>query len=193
MGILNVTPDSFSDGGRFAGGERAIEHACSMVDDGADIIDVGGESTRPGAQPVAEREEHDRCASPRHHAAKRRLVAQAADVVDDGRSRGQSIVRGGSLVRVYRQRHGDTGGKALDDRKDAPALLARRQRLRARACRLATDIEQVGAVGDERFPRRDRTLRIERQATIGKRVGRDVDDSHDERPLPEDQRAARGQ
>jgi len=60
MGILNVTPDSFSDGGRFAGGERAIEHACSMVDDGADIIDVGGESTRPGAQPVAEREELDR-------------------------------------------------------------------------------------------------------------------------------------
>ncbi len=53
MGILNVTPDSFSDGGRFAGIEPAIQHARAMVRDGATIIDIGGESTRPGADEIA--------------------------------------------------------------------------------------------------------------------------------------------
>ena len=52
MGILNVTPDSFSDGGRFVDREQAFAHARQMVADGADIIDIGGESTRPGAAPV---------------------------------------------------------------------------------------------------------------------------------------------
>jgi dihydropteroate synthase len=52
MGVLNVTPDSFSDAGRFAGWESAIGHARRLVAEGADIIDVGGESTRPGAEPV---------------------------------------------------------------------------------------------------------------------------------------------
>ena len=57
MGILNVTPDSFSDGGRFLDRERALDHARRMVADGADIIDVGGESTRPGAVDVEEADE----------------------------------------------------------------------------------------------------------------------------------------
>ncbi len=52
MGIVNVTPDSFADGGRYAKPEEAIAHAKRLIDDGADIVDVGGESTRPGAQPV---------------------------------------------------------------------------------------------------------------------------------------------
>jgi dihydropteroate synthase len=60
MGILNVTPDSFSDGGVFLSRESAIAHARRMADEGADIIDVGGESTRPGAQPVSAQEEMDR-------------------------------------------------------------------------------------------------------------------------------------
>jgi dihydropteroate synthase len=60
MGILNVTPDSFSDGGRFLHVDKAIEHALQLVADGADIIDVGGESTRPGARPVTAAEEIDR-------------------------------------------------------------------------------------------------------------------------------------
>src|SRR5436305_15350836 len=53
MGILNVTPDSFSDGGRFLARDHAVAHAVKMLDDGADLLDVGGESTRPGT-PVAE-------------------------------------------------------------------------------------------------------------------------------------------
>jgi dihydropteroate synthase len=57
MGILNVTPDSFSDGGRYVERERALAYARRMRDDGADLIDIGGESSRPGASPVAEDEE----------------------------------------------------------------------------------------------------------------------------------------
>ena len=60
MGILNVTPDSFSDGGRFAGRDSALRQAEAMSRDGAAIIDVGGESTRPGAADVSEQEELDR-------------------------------------------------------------------------------------------------------------------------------------
>ena len=52
MGVLNITPDSFSDGGRFTSLGSAVQHAAAMTDGGADVIDVGGESTRPGAEPV---------------------------------------------------------------------------------------------------------------------------------------------
>ncbi|HEY3775467.1 MAG TPA: dihydropteroate synthase [Solirubrobacteraceae bacterium] len=57
MGILNVTPDSFSDGGRFTDVRRAVEHGLAMEREGASMIDVGGESTRPGADPVSEQDE----------------------------------------------------------------------------------------------------------------------------------------
>lgn len=60
MGILNVTPDSFSDGGEFVEPSVAVERALTMIKDGADIIDIGGESTRPGAEPVSATEELDR-------------------------------------------------------------------------------------------------------------------------------------
>ena len=57
MGIVNVTPDSFSDGGRFLDTEAAVAHARRLIAEGADILDIGGESTRPGAAPVAEADE----------------------------------------------------------------------------------------------------------------------------------------
>ena len=60
MGILNVTPDSFSDGGLYVATDRAVERALAMVQEGADIIDIGGESTRPGASPVGVTEEIER-------------------------------------------------------------------------------------------------------------------------------------
>ncbi|USB33332.1 dihydropteroate synthase [Paenibacillus sp. YPG26] len=60
MGILNVTPDSFSDGGRYIDPDAAVKHALQMVTDGADIIDIGGESTRPGHEPVSQEEELNR-------------------------------------------------------------------------------------------------------------------------------------
>lgn len=57
MGVLNITPDSFSDGGRYFDHSRALERALEMISEGADIIDIGGESTRPGADPVPVAEE----------------------------------------------------------------------------------------------------------------------------------------
>ena len=60
MGILNVTPDSFYDGGRYSNFKQAVERALQMVEEGADIIDIGGESSRPGANPVGEKEELER-------------------------------------------------------------------------------------------------------------------------------------
>jgi len=60
MGVVNVTPDSFSDGGRWPHPDAALHHALQLVDDGADVLDLGGESTRPGAEPVAAAEESRR-------------------------------------------------------------------------------------------------------------------------------------
>lgn len=60
MGIVNVTPDSFSDGGRYVDAERAIAHARQLVAEGADLLDIGGESTRSGARPVSAEEEIER-------------------------------------------------------------------------------------------------------------------------------------
>ena len=57
MGILNVTPDSVSDGGQFVDAGRAVAHAQRMADEGADLIDVGGESTRPGSEPLSDGEQ----------------------------------------------------------------------------------------------------------------------------------------
>ena len=57
MGIVNVTPDSFSDGGRFHDAQTAIAHGLALAEEGADILDIGGESTRPGAEPVSDAEE----------------------------------------------------------------------------------------------------------------------------------------
>jgi len=73
MGILNVTPDSFSDGGRFQTADEAVAHATRMVVDGCDIVDIGGESTRPGATPASEVDELARVVP---------IVERLAQVVD---------------------------------------------------------------------------------------------------------------
>jgi dihydropteroate synthase len=91
MGIVNVTPDSFSDGGLFADPETAVAHAATLVDEGADIVDIGGESTRPGAEPVAPDEE------------RRRVVP----VIE-----GLRASRPGALISVD-TRHADVAAEAL--------------------------------------------------------------------------------
>ncbi len=98
MGILNVTPDSFSDGGRFDGLELALSHAEQMIADGVDIVDIGGESTRPGAPPVSAEEELRRvmpvvyalrdCGKPlsvdtRRPLVMREVLAAGADMIND--------------------------------------------------------------------------------------------------------------
>src|SRR5438094_10662324 len=60
MGILNVTPDSFSDGGRYVDPDDAVAHALSMAEQGADVLDIGAESSRPGTVPIDEEEERRR-------------------------------------------------------------------------------------------------------------------------------------
>ncbi len=79
MGILNVTPDSFSDGGRFAAPGAALEHAEQMLSEGASIIDVGGESTRPGSPPVDAATETERVVPVIEHIAARFDVAISVD------------------------------------------------------------------------------------------------------------------
>ncbi len=97
-GIVNVTPDSFSDGGRFLDPARAVEHARGLVAEGADVLDIGGESTRPGADPVGTQEEIDRVVpvleglagidaqlsiDTRHAAVAEAALAAGATIVND--------------------------------------------------------------------------------------------------------------
>ncbi|MCI0483089.1 MAG: dihydropteroate synthase [candidate division NC10 bacterium] len=79
MGVLNVTPDSFSDGGRYLDPGRAVEHAHQMVEEGADLIDVGGESTRPGSLPVSAEEELRRILPPLRHLVDKLPVPVSVD------------------------------------------------------------------------------------------------------------------
>jgi dihydropteroate synthase len=96
MGVVNVTPDSFSDGGRFLDTEAAVAHARRLAAEGADIIDIGGESSRPGAAPVSEQEElrrvlpvlekiSDLCVSvdTRRPAVMKPLLAAGASMIND--------------------------------------------------------------------------------------------------------------
>jgi dihydropteroate synthase len=97
MGILNVTPDSFTDGGAFFRKDSAIEHGLRMVEDGADIIDIGGESTRPGSDPVLYEEETRRTIPVIEELAKRVNVpisidTYKADVAKKALDAGASMV-----------------------------------------------------------------------------------------------------
>ncbi|MDQ3003722.1 MAG: dihydropteroate synthase [Fibrobacterota bacterium] len=87
MGILNVTPDSFHDGGRHAGLDQALRHAETMLEAGADIIDIGGESSRPGAKPVPEAEELARTRPVVREIVKRFSCAVSIDTVKAGVAR----------------------------------------------------------------------------------------------------------
>jgi dihydropteroate synthase len=105
MGIVNVTPDSFYDGGRFFRSEDAIERGLRMADEGADIIDVGGESARPGARPISVQEEMDR-ALPVVEGIRRRspvhisIDTSKADVAAEAISLGAGIVNDISAFRL---------------------------------------------------------------------------------------------
>jgi dihydropteroate synthase len=79
MGIVNVTPDSFSDGGQYSSTEKAVAHALQLVDEGADILDIGGESTRPGATPVSLQDELARVLPVIEQLAQRTTVPLSID------------------------------------------------------------------------------------------------------------------
>ena len=85
MGVVNVTPDSFSDGGKFFDKSLAIEHALRLADEGADIIDIGGESTRPGAKDVGSDEELRRVIPVIEAISKKLKIASSSASSDSGR------------------------------------------------------------------------------------------------------------
>jgi dihydropteroate synthase len=97
MGILNVTPDSFSDGGRFFQADRALAHAEKMIAEGADIIDVGGESSRPFSDPVSEEEEARRVLPVIEHLARQVPVPISIDTTKSAVAR-RAIDAGASII-----------------------------------------------------------------------------------------------
>jgi dihydropteroate synthase len=97
MGIVNVTPDSFFDGGKFLAPEAAVTHALDLVEEGAAILDIGGESTRPGAAPVEEREELRRVLPVIEALASRVQVPISIDTMKPGVARA-AVAAGASLI-----------------------------------------------------------------------------------------------
>lgn len=97
MGILNLTPDSFHDGGRYAGTDSALRHADAMVEGGADIIDIGGESTRPGSRGVSEEEELLRVMPVLREIAKRFDIVLSIDTTKERVAR-EALAEGASIV-----------------------------------------------------------------------------------------------
>jgi dihydropteroate synthase len=97
MGVLNVTPDSFSDGGRYTTTEAAVNHGLELVDAGAGILDVGGESTRPGADPVPEEEERRRVLPVIEQLASRVQVPISVDTLKASVAR-EAVSAGASVI-----------------------------------------------------------------------------------------------
>jgi dihydropteroate synthase len=121
MGIVNVTPDSFSDGGDFLAADQAIRHGRALLDEGADILDVGGESTRPGATPVAPEEELRRV-----EPVVRALAAAGAVVSIDTRHAqvmAAALAAGARIVNDVSAMAGEPDSLRVAARAQAPVVL----------------------------------------------------------------------
>jgi len=125
MGILNVTPDSFSDGGRFGDLGRALEHALRMVEEGAAIIDVGGESTRPGSAEVSVEAEIARVVPVIEHLATRIAVPISVDTSKPEVMRAAVEAGAGMINDVYALRR--EGALGMAARLDVPVCLMHMQ------------------------------------------------------------------
>jgi dihydropteroate synthase len=127
VGILNVTPDSFSDGGDFFDPEAAAEHAAAMLDEGADMLDVGGESTRPGSDPVSQEEEIRRVVP----VLKRILSVRPEAVISVDTYRSgtakAALEAGASLVNDVTALRGDPGMVSLLEEAACPVILMHMQ------------------------------------------------------------------
>ena len=158
MGVVNVTPDSFSDGGRFLHPDDAVKHAMQLAADGADILDVGGESTRPGAEPVSLDEE----VRPRG-ARDRAPAAEVPEHRDQHRhAPPRSRPRGARRGRRHRERrHGGVGPRYV--RGGAGV-----------GCRTGADAHAGRTADDAGRPhlrrRRRRGARLPRRTDRGRRV-----------------------
>jgi dihydropteroate synthase len=120
MGILNVTPDSFSDGGRFADADAAIAHGLLLISEGADIVDVGGESTRPGAEPVPAAQERERvepvvaALASHSNGARISIDTSKASVAQAAIAAGASVVNDVSALRADPQMAGLVADSGAD-------------------------------------------------------------------------------
>jgi dihydropteroate synthase len=122
MGILNVTPDSFSDGGRFIGREQAIEQGLAMARDGADIIDVGGESTRPYSERITKEEELDRVIPVVEGLRKELRIPISVDTLKAEVAR-EALRAGASMVNDISALRFDPGMTALVAEANIPVVL----------------------------------------------------------------------
>jgi dihydropteroate synthase len=140
MGILNITPDSFSDGGEFLDSEAAIARALQLERDGADIVDIGGESTRPGATPIASEEELRRILPVIRVLREKLRVPMSVDtrraeVAEAALAAGAEIVNDVSGLRMD-PRLGAVARRArAPDNAERPVRARRRQRRNVRAAR----------------------------------------------------------
>jgi dihydropteroate synthase len=122
MGILNVTPDSFSDGGRYLDPAAAVEHGLRLVSEGADFLDVGGESTRPGSARVSAREEMDRILPVVAALSKATDVPVSIDTCKADVARA-ALDAGASLINDVTALRFDTSMTALAAEKQVPVIL----------------------------------------------------------------------
>lgn len=121
MGIVNATPDSFSDGGRFYSQSAGIEHACRLLDEGADILDIGGESSRPGAQAVSVDEELRRV-MPIMEALRGRDVPLSVDTCKTEVMRA-ALAAGAAMINDINALQGEGALQAVADSNAAVCLM----------------------------------------------------------------------
>lgn len=125
MGILNVTPDSFSDGGKFANFDNALVQVETMIKDGVDIIDIGGESTRPGAAEVSEQDELERVI-PLLRAIKESFKVSVSIDTSKAKVMEQSIIYGADIINDVRALQND-GCLAVMSQSELPVCLMHMQ------------------------------------------------------------------
>ena len=126
MGVLNVTPDSFSDGGEFFANEAAVKHGLAMAESGADIIDVGGESTRPGATPVPPNDEMERVLPVIEQLAQATRTSLSIDTSKAVVARA-AIEKGAVIINDITGGRGDPGMFALAAEKQAALIIMHMQ------------------------------------------------------------------
>ena len=122
MGVLNVTPDSFSDGGLFFDKEKAIAHGLRMVEEGADIIDIGGESTRPGSKPLELEEELRRVIPVIESLAKEVDVPISIDTYKSAVAQ-RAIEAGAQIINDISGLHFDPSLAQVAAKEDIPLIL----------------------------------------------------------------------
>jgi dihydropteroate synthase len=156
LGIVNVTPDSFSDGGRFADPAAAVEHAMRLVGEGADLLDVGGESTRPGSHPVPLDEELRRVVPVVRELAKRTAIPISVDTSKAEVAR-QALDAGARIINDVTGLRGDPAMPGVVARASAGAIV---MHMRGTPATMQSNPEYIDVVREvgEFFEERLRTL-----------------------------------